>query len=250
MGHETNFAALYSQLSSFQRERGLDLMAVARPQPGETVLDLGCGTGGLTSILAQRVGPRGTVIGIDPDGARLTIARASRAPTVSNLIYMEGRGEDMRHIASNSVDLVYSNYAVHWIADKVDLMREVARCLRPGGRVAFELVGEIAPIFVEVSDLSGDKGQELLSNVTCLSERQWRALLVSQGFIVREATNVEVPYFFPSLDDFYSWWEATTHGAFRRSSISAGDDARLRASFVGGRRFTCLATRVVARKAR
>jgi len=251
MEQPADFARLYSQVSLNQRGRGLSLIEEADPRPGEVVLDLGCGTGDLTTHLARRVGPSGHVFAVDPDVERLEVARKSIPKELGNISYLEGRGEDLSMIAGGTIDLVYSNYAIHWVQNKRSMMRELARCLRPGGRCAFELVSTMSPFLVEVTKMSAGCGEVLLPKIKGLSERQWRDLLLQRDFMVRKAELLEVWEHFADLEAFFDWWEATTHGMFQREAISAVDRAGLAADFKGGRDvFLTYATRMVARKPR
>ncbi len=251
MEQPTDFASLYSQVSLNQRGRGLNLIEDADPQPGEVVLDLGCGTGDLTIHLARRVGPSGHVFAIDPDAERLSVARKSNLGEFDNISYLEGRAEDLSMVPGGSIDLVYSNYAIHWVENKRAMMRELARCLRPGGRCAFELVSTVSPFLAEATKMNGSSGEAVLSKINGLGERQWRDLLLSKDFMVRKAETLEVWEHFHDLEAFYDWWEATTHGMFRREAVSAADRARLAFEFNGGRDvFLTNATRIVARKPR
>ncbi len=250
MEHRSDIAKLYSQVSHSQRVRGLDLIEDADPRPGEVVLDLGCGTGDLTVSLARRVGPGGHVFAVDPDVSRLDVARDALPSDVMNISYLEGRAEDLSMIASGSIDLVYSNYAIHWVENKRAMMRELARCLRPGGRCAFELVSSMSPFMVDVCKMS-KSGEVLLHKIKGLSERQWRDLFLRKDFMVRKAETLALNERFADLDAFYTWWEATTHGTFRRDEVSAADNARLAAEFNGGKDvFMTYSARLVARKSR
>jgi SAM-dependent methyltransferase len=105
-------------------------------RPGETVLDLGSGPG-LDAILAARlVGPTGRVIGVDMTPAMLDRARAVAAEAgVAWAEFREGRLEALP-VADASVDAVTSNCVINLVPDKERVFREIARVLRPGGRVA------------------------------------------------------------------------------------------------------------------
>ena len=148
-------------------------------QPGETVLDLGSGSGKICYILAQRVGPTGRVIGVDFNDEMLALARRhqaeiSRRVGYSNVQFRKGRIQDLRldyelldrylgehpvesssglleleaHadslrrtaplVADESVDLVVSNCVLNLVRDedKQQLIREIYRVLRVGGRMA------------------------------------------------------------------------------------------------------------------
>jgi ubiquinone/menaquinone biosynthesis C-methylase UbiE len=110
--------------------------AVADLHEGETVLDLGSGAGADVLISARRVGPTGRVIGLDMTDEMLALARANAAAAgVENVEFVKGYIEDMP-LADDSVDVVISNCVINLSADKGQVIREAARVLRPGGRIA------------------------------------------------------------------------------------------------------------------
>lgn len=110
--------------------------AVADLHAGETVLDLGSGAGADVLISARRVGPTGTVIGLDMTDEMLDLARANAAQAgVGNVEFRKGYIEDIP-LAAGSVDVVISNCVINLSADKRVVLGEVARVLRPGGRFA------------------------------------------------------------------------------------------------------------------
>jgi arsenite methyltransferase len=110
--------------------------AVADLHEGETVLDLGSGAGADVLISARRVGPAGRVIGLDMTDEMLALARANAAAAgADNVEFVKGYIEDMP-LADDSVDVVISNCVINLSADKGRVIREAARVLRPGGRLA------------------------------------------------------------------------------------------------------------------
>jgi len=110
--------------------------AVADLRDGETVLDLGSGGGADVLIAARRVGPTGKAIGLDMTDEMLALARRNAAEAgIENAEFAKGYIEDMP-LPDASVDVVISNCVINLSADKRKVMSEVARVLRPGGRVA------------------------------------------------------------------------------------------------------------------
>ena len=110
--------------------------ALADLQPGETVLDLGSG-GGLDVILsAKRVGPTGKAYGVDFLPEMLEQARANATEAgVANVEFLEGMIEHLP-LPDASVDVVISNCVINLAPDKAPVFAEIARVLKPGGRVA------------------------------------------------------------------------------------------------------------------
>jgi arsenite methyltransferase len=110
-------------------------IAVAELRPGETVLDLGSGGGIDVLLSARRVGPGGSAIGLDMTDEMLELARRNAAEAgASNVTFVKGTIEAVP-LRDASVDVVISNCVINLAADKPAVFREIARVLRPGGRV-------------------------------------------------------------------------------------------------------------------
>jgi arsenite methyltransferase len=109
--------------------------AVADINEGETVLDLGSG-GGIDVILsARRVGPSGTAYGLDMTDEMLALAqRNAREAGATNVHFLKGLIEAIP-LPAASVDVVISNCVINLSADKPAVLTEIARVLRPGGRI-------------------------------------------------------------------------------------------------------------------
>jgi arsenite methyltransferase len=153
--------------------------AVAELHEGETVLDLGSG-GGIDVILsAKRVGPTGVGYGLDMTDEMLALAQQNaREAGVSNVHFLKGVIEQVP-LPANSVDVVISNCVINLSTDKPAVLTEVARVLKPGGRIGISDV-------VAEDRLSPEERAERGSYVGCiagaLSKGEYEAGLEAAGF--------------------------------------------------------------------
>jgi trans-aconitate methyltransferase len=120
----------YAANARFVADLAEPLVDLLAPQPGEDILDLGCGDGALTEAIARR---GANVLGVD---GSLDMVRAAQARDLQAL-WMDGQ-----HLAlDRTFDAVFSNAALHWMPDAVSVLRGVRRVLRPGGRFVGEMGG-------------------------------------------------------------------------------------------------------------
>ena len=134
-------------------------LAAAALQEGETVLDLGSGAGFDAFLAAREVGPTGRVIGVDMTDEMLAKARANAQQAgFSNVEFRKGYIEALP-VDDASVDVVLSNCVINLVPDKAAVYREVARVLRPGGRMVISdvVLNEPLPevIAADVAALTG-----------------------------------------------------------------------------------------------
>jgi SAM-dependent methyltransferase len=140
---ETIGAGLYSALEQAELPEAAVLAslgcgnptAVAALNEGERVLDLGSGGGIDVLLSAKRVGPTGRAIGLDMTDEMLALAQRNAAEAgVSNVEFLKGHIEAIP-LPADSVDVVISNCVINLAADKPAVFREIARVLKPGGRM-------------------------------------------------------------------------------------------------------------------
>jgi arsenite methyltransferase len=152
--------------------------AVACLREGEVVLDLGSG-GGIDVILsAKRVGPTGLAYGLDMTDEMLELARRNAEQAgISNAIFLKGVIESVP-LPGASVDVVISNCVVNLSIDKTAVLAEIARVLKPGGRIGISDV-------VAEDRLSPEERAERGSYVGCiagaLSKAEYEAGLEAAG---------------------------------------------------------------------
>lgn len=153
--------------------------ATARLRPGEVVVDLGSGGGLDVFLAAAKVGPQGKAIGIDMTPEMIALARrnAAKANVVNAEFHLATI--DNLPLPDASVDCVISNCVINLAPDKLAVFREVARVLKPGGRLAASDIALKLPLPEELRD-------DIMAYVGCIAgavliEDYCRALLAS-GF--------------------------------------------------------------------
>lgn len=165
------FGYTAEELASIPAEANMGLScgnptATANLKPGEVVVDLGCG-GGLDVLLAAaKVGATGKAIGIDMtqemiDLAQRNAARANAGQPVENVEFYLSTIDDMP-LADQSVDCVISNCVINLAPDKPAVFREIARVLKPGGRLAVSDIALKKPLPSEIRD-------DLLAYIGCIA---------------------------------------------------------------------------------
>jgi arsenite methyltransferase len=153
--------------------------AVAELREGETVLDLGSG-GGIDVILsAKRVGPSGTAYGLDMTDEMLALAQQNaRDARVTNVHFLKGMIEQIP-LPAESVDVVISNCVINLSTDKPAVLTEIARVLKPGGRVGVSDV--VAEDRLSTEERAG-RGSYVGCIAGALSKGEYVAGLEAAGF--------------------------------------------------------------------
>jgi SAM-dependent methyltransferase len=130
------WAAMQGEIDRIVVPFGEAAMAVAAPQPGERVIDIGCGCGDTSIQLAQSVGAAGTVLGIDVSQPMLEVARSRAAST--NWTHLSFRNGDASEAAlPTDADLLFSRFGVMFFDQPAKAFRHLRKSLRTGGRCVF-----------------------------------------------------------------------------------------------------------------
>jgi arsenite methyltransferase len=153
--------------------------ALAKLNPGESVLDLGSGGGIDVLLSAKRVGPTGKAYGLDMTDEMLALANENKRKSgIKNVEFLKGEIEKIP-LPDNSVDVVLSNCVINLSTDKAKVLQEAFRVLKPGGRFAVSDVvtrGEMLPeirhsVLLWVGCIAG-----------AMEENEYRSKLKSSGF--------------------------------------------------------------------
>jgi len=137
------WVALHSTIDEQIAPLGLEAIERARVQTGEAVLDIGCGCGATSLELAERVGPTGSVTGLDISEPMLTRARERAAEgELEQLIFVNDDAQTAAFEAGHH-DLIFSRFGVMFFQDPTAAFANLRSALRPGGRVAFACWQEV-----------------------------------------------------------------------------------------------------------
>ena len=163
--------------------------ALAKLQPGETVLDLGSGGGIDVLLSAKRVGPTGKAYGLDMTDEMLALAEQNKVKSgLKNVEFLKGEIENIP-LPPDTVDVVVSNCVINLSGDKDRVLREAFRVLKPGGRFAISDVVVRGEVPQKIR-----KSMELWVGCVAgaLSETEYREKLAAAGFesVDIEATRV------------------------------------------------------------
>ena len=180
---QSSQAESYERGSDRQREGGMKMIELLAVKKGSTVLDLGCGTGQLTKVLAERVGAEGKVVGVDPDGERLKIARERYS--ANNIEYIQG---DDKTFPLEQYDVIFLNFVMHWIHDKEAFFSRAYKSIKSGGCFAFTTPDgppQFPPTAVKLFALfSPDFLDDLLTKLAKpLYASDYKALASAAGFV-------------------------------------------------------------------
>jgi trans-aconitate methyltransferase len=198
-------ASLYAGHGRFVALHAEELVEVLDPQPGERILDLGCGDGFLTRRIAES---GATVVGVDSSPHMVAAAKE--------------HGADARCVNAESLpferefDAVFSNAALHWMSDLDAVLRGVRRALKPGGRFVAECGGHgnIAAIRVALLAVLTAHGipAERIEHNRFFTAAEYRARLESQGYQVEQISLTPRPT--PLASGMAAWLQT-----FRRSVL-------------------------------
>ena len=207
-------AEWYDKNSPTQFKDGLRLIKLADPQKGDKVLDFGCGTGNLTTRFSELVGPEGKVIGVDPDGERLALAR--KTYSASNLEYVQGSANE---VPGGDYDIIFSNHAMHYCPDKNATLKTLASKMKKGGKLVYIVdVGDDVKKFVDSKPgLYGKKFRDAwAAKYHYTPKEDYLRFTTDNGFVVEHSEVIVCRYSFKDVEELIE---------FHKTHINVYDDA-------------------------
>jgi ubiquinone/menaquinone biosynthesis C-methylase UbiE len=126
--------------NAFYRRQNADLIDMAGVGPGQRIVDLACGNGGVTRLIAERLrGARDSVIiGIDHSAEMLRLAMVEFKDVRDSAVqFVQSGVEQLSESVTESVDTVFFCNAIHYVPDKAALLADIGKTLKPGGKLAF-----------------------------------------------------------------------------------------------------------------
>ena len=210
-------AARYQDQHSFVWRFGASLLESLKPQAGERILDVGCGTGQLTAEIARS----GTVvIGLDKSAEMLAEARKNY-PDLEFVL-----SDAANFHLPETFDAVFSNAALHWVKDAEGAVRSISQALRSGGRFIAEFGGHgnIASVQAALRAVFGPSADER-SPWYYPSIGEYAPILERHGFEVCNASLFDRPTPLEGEEGLANWLHMFTGTYLRDLSPSAADDA-------------------------
>jgi trans-aconitate methyltransferase len=211
-------AAEYARVGAFVAELGGAALDLLDAQPGERILDVGCGEGTLTRKIIER---GATVLGIDNSPEMIAAARANGIDAV--LI----DAADMTFAAE--FDAAFSNATLHWVLEKEQAARAIFRALKPGARFAGEMGGEgnIARLQQVVDEEMILRGYvpPIEANNWYASPEEFATVYETAGFVEVDARLIQRPT--PIDHGIAAWVTTFRKGWFDRAGVPEEERAEI-----------------------
>lgn len=188
--------AQYGKNARFVSDLGMPIVELLSPQPGERILDLGCGDGALTIKLVE-LGC--TVVGVDSSAEMVNAAKS---------LGLDARVVDGQSLQfTNEFNAVFSNAALHWMKNPEGVISGVWHALKPGGRFVGEFggYGNVAAIVTALESLLSARGMVVASPWFFPRPKEYSALLEASGFEVKAVDLIPRPTLLPG--DVGGWLE-------------------------------------------
>jgi ubiquinone/menaquinone biosynthesis C-methylase UbiE len=202
-------ASRYDRNCDHQYRKGRMLIEMMNIRSGESVLDVGCGTGRQAVNVSGIIGPSGRFTGVDPSSHRIALARKKFGrDSTSSVRFLVGQAEDLRVIPDNSINHAYFCSSFHWIDDKNTALREIYRVLRPGGRVGMTTPDRESPDMMKavvdpiLAKYHVARSHERYRGIKRVTARELHDLLSGAGFTCISIEPRTIPRKYGSPEEF------------------------------------------------
>ena len=205
MAHEFD-GKKYEKTSTHQKEWGNRLISELEIKGSENILDLGCGDGGLTEVLAELV-PGGSVLGVDASRGMIEVAKKKENKNLKFLLM------DINNIElGEKFDLVFSNATLHWVKDHKSLWSTIERLLNPGGVVRFNFAaaGNCSHFFKVIrAVMMLEEYEKLFSGFNwpwyMPEPEEYKSLIKDNSFSEKKVWGENADRFFPDKEAMIGW---------------------------------------------
>ncbi|TYQ01511.1 UNVERIFIED_ORG: trans-aconitate 2-methyltransferase [Gordonia westfalica J30] len=202
--------ARYAEVSGLQRMVAEESISGLTLAGNERLLDVGCGDGFITMLLAERL-PEGSVVGVDASHRMIDRALA-RVP--SDLLRVQFHVDDVLSLPFDAdFDLAVSFNALHWVHDQGEALRQIARSLVDGGRAVLQMVcatdrPSIEDIAMQVAADPRWAGsfEGFSAPYEHAEPARFGELAAAAGFSVDDLTMKDLSWQFDSVEDFRAWF--------------------------------------------
>jgi trans-aconitate 2-methyltransferase len=185
----------YAKNSSAQLQWAQELIAKLSLHGRESLLDVGCGDGKVSAQIAKIL-PEGNVLGIDLSQSMIQLA-CEQFPSQNypNMSFIQMDATDIQ--LARKFDVAFSNAVLHWVADQMAVLRGVHACLKPGGRLLFQMGGRgnASEVFDVIQEV--------------VKRHNWKSYY--QGFVS--------PYHFYGPEEYKAWLSKSGFGLTRAELI-------------------------------
>ena len=239
-------AEKYSKNNAIQIKLGQQFVSLLELGYGQKVLDMGCGTGELTTYTANQVGFE-NIFGVDPDPNRIEIA----IQTARNISFTVGNSSSVfPHSDEEFYDVFFSNFVFHWLNthEKKEYLNRAVKCIKPGGRLAIHSADErpqpIAALLEMAVAVDAMKPAPYFVGRTAVD-----SMFKELGFKILTSETLFYEFKFASVESFLAWTCATFYIDESKFSSQVEKERLMKFSDKDGTvRFKHKAYRVVGKK--
>ena len=167
-------------------------------------------------MIAEKVGANGRLVGVDPDGARIALARKTFGH-LENQSFVEGSSDTLANdFGKASFNAVFSNYVLHWVKNKKHAFKNIYEILKPGGRVAILYNTELPLLFHKAFKEMNPEGnyRKVTGMYFFESKEQIESYCRDAGLVINESIEIKQRAVHESLSDYLVDVSSATHGVF------------------------------------